>query len=423
MRSFFSSFAVPGGVLVVCAVLALRFHVAPLPPAPVLEFCVFALAAAGLLLAWRFNSTRSFLALTLIILAQWGLRSFVGTPAAHVGFTTIAFLLPLNFLLLAWFVEPGFTLSTVAAGVVPIFVQATAVAVICRPDDIQGPAWLDRAPLPASLTSWSHVPQLPLLAFVAALIMTLLRFALDRKPLEGGLFWSVMACLLAVRARGVGAAAGAFLLTAVLVLVVCLVETSYRMAYHDELTGLPGRRAFNDAVRQLKQRYALAIVDVDHFKKFNDTYGHDTGDQVLKMVASRLAEVTGGGEAFRCGGEEFAIVFPHRSAADAALHLERLRQSIEYSVFTVRGPDRSQRERPERRYNKPSGKTLRTDVTVTVSIGVAEPTQALPSIEHVLHSADQALYRAKDAGRNRVEVWTPRPRRVTARDVETVWLR
>src|SRR5512140_2988307 len=100
MRSFFSSFAIPGGVIVVCAVLALRFHVAPLPPAPVLEFCVFALAAAGLLLAWRFNSTRSFLALTLIILAQWGLRSFAGTPAAHVGFTTIAFLLPLNFLLL-----------------------------------------------------------------------------------------------------------------------------------------------------------------------------------------------------------------------------------------------------------------------------------------------------------------------------------
>ena len=423
MRSIFNSFAVPGGVLVVCAVLALRFHVAPLPPAPVLEFCVFALAAAGLLLAWRFNSTRSFLALTLIILAQWGLRSFAGTPAAHIGFTTIAFLLPLNFLLLAWFVEPGFSPSTIAAGLVPIFIQATAVAVICRPDDIQGPAWLERALLPRSFTSWSHVPQLPLLAFLAALLMTLLRFALDHKPLEGGLFWSVAACLLAMRAHGVGSIAGAYLLTAVLVLVVCLVETSYRMAYHDELTGLPGRRAFNDAVRQLRQRYALAVVDVDHFKKFNDTYGHDTGDQVLKMVAARLAEVTGGGEAFRCGGEEFAIVFPHRSAADAALHLERLRQSIEYSTFRVRGPDRSRRERPERRYARPRGNSAPEEVAVTVSIGVAEPTGALPSIEHVLHAADKALYRAKDAGRNRVEVWTPRPRRVSLRDSEPVRLR
>jgi GGDEF domain-containing protein len=140
------------------------------------------------------------------------------------------------------------------------------------------------------------------------------------------------------------------------------------------------------------------------------------------VLAARLSEVTGGGEAYRCGGEEFSILFPHRSAADAALHLERLRQSIEYSPFTVRGPDRSRRQRPERRYAKPTGKTLRSDVTVTVSIGVAEPTAALPSIEHVLHAADKALYRAKDAGRNRVEVWKPQPRRVPS-DAEPVRLR
>lgn len=423
MRSVFQSFAVPGGVLVVCAVVALRLHLAPLPPAPVLEFCVFALACAGLLLAWRFNSTRAFLALVLLMLAQFGLKEFGGTSAAHIGYTTIAFLLPLNFLLLAWFVEPGFTLSTLAAGVVPVFIQATAVAVICRPDDIQGPAWLEHAPLPQSLTAWTHMPQLPLLAFVAALLMTVMRFLLDRKPLEGGLFWSLAACFLAMHAGGRGPVAGAYLLTSVLVVVVCLVETSYRMAYHDELTGLPGRRSFNEALRQLRERYAVAIVDVDHFKKFNDTFGHDTGDQVLKMVASRLAEVTGGGEAFRCGGEEFAIVFANRSAADAALHLERLRQSIEYSSFTVRGPERSQRERVERRYAKPSGKTERADVSVTVSIGVAEPCASLPTLEHVLHAADKALYRAKDSGRNRVEVWSGRARRAIAADALPVRLR
>lgn len=422
MRSLFSSFAVPGGVLVMCAAVALRLHIAPLPPALVLQFCVVALAAAGLLLAWRFNSTRSFLALTVIILAQWGLRSFSGTPAAHIGFTIVAFLLPLNFLLLAWFVEPGFTASTIAAGLTPILVQAAAVAVICRPDDIQGPSWLDWSPFPQVLTSWTHMPQLPLFAFVAALVMTLLRFGLERKPLESGLFWSVVACVPAMRASTHAAVRSALLLTAVLVIVVSLVETSYRMAYHDELTGLPGRRAFNDALRQLHGNFALAVVDVDHFKKFNDTYGHDTGDQVLKMVAARLSEVSGGGEAYRCGGEEFSVIFPHRSAADAALHLERLRHSIASTAFNVRGPDRSRRERPERRYAKPNGKRLREEVQVTVSIGVAEPTDALSSIERVLHAADKALYRAKDGGRNRVEIWKPAPR-LAARDTETVRLR
>jgi len=88
-----------------------------------------------------------------------------------------------------------------------------------------------------------------------------------------------------------------------------IVETSYLLAYHDELTTLPSRRAFHDALLRLEAPYSIAMVDIDHFKRCNDTYGHDTGDQVLRMVASRLARVSGGGQAYRCGGEEFAILF------------------------------------------------------------------------------------------------------------------
>ena len=60
------------------------------------------------------------------------------------------------------------------------------------------------------------------------------------------------------------------------------------MAYHDELTGLPGRRALNEALLRVGSRYAVAMVDVDHFKHFNDAYGHEVGDQVLRMVAAQL---------------------------------------------------------------------------------------------------------------------------------------
>ena len=119
-----------------------------------------------------------------------------------------------------------------------------------------------------------------------------------------------------------------------------MIETSYVLAYHDELTGIRGRRAFNETLLSLDQQYAIAIVDIDHFKKFNDTYGHDTGDQVLCMVATRISKVSGGGQAFRCGGEEFAIIFREPSAKEAFDHLESLRQIIEGSTFKVRGFER-----------------------------------------------------------------------------------
>ena len=73
------------------------------------------------------------------------------------------------------------------------------------------------------------------------------------------------------------------------VLLIALLETSYKMAYHDELTQLPSRRALNEALLKLPDWYTVAMVDVDHFKKFNDTYGHAAGDQALRLVASRLA--------------------------------------------------------------------------------------------------------------------------------------
>ena len=116
-----------------------------------------------------------------------------------------------------------------------------------------------------------------------------------------------------------------------------MVENSYVLAYHDELTSLPARRAFNEALLGLQKPYTIGVVDIDHFKKFNDTYGHETGDQVLRMVAAKLARVSGGGQAFRVGGEEFAILFSGESLPEALPHLEILRMEIEASAFRVRG--------------------------------------------------------------------------------------
>ncbi len=196
---------------------------------------------------------------------------------------------------------------------------------------------------------------------------------------------------------------------AALILAGSIVENSYSLAYRDELTGLSSRRAFNDAVLSLTPPYAVAAVDIDHFKSINDTYGHDVGDHVLRMIASKLARVGGGGEAFRVGGEEFTILFPGKNGSEIVDYLELLRLEIEGSSFQVRSEvDRRQGPRPpERRaeLKKWSRRLLRgesTPLSVTVSIGIGE-SQSRMSAEETIIQADKALYRAKRGGRNRIE--------------------
>jgi diguanylate cyclase (GGDEF)-like protein len=282
-----------------------------------------------------------------------------------------------------------------------------------------------------SWSAWTPIPQISLLVFAAVLVFLVSRAASRPKPVENGVAWALLALFVGLNNGAIGLAARAYVATAAIVLVVSIIETSYAMAYHDELTGLPSRRAFNDATLRLEAPYTVAAVDIDHFKSVNDTYGHDTGDEVLCMVAANLAHVTGGGQAFRVGGEEFTILFPGKPAQEVVDHLEHLRKLVEVSSFRLRrkadrrsvsrGKDRrisSARKASTRRKTKarPSSGNLQ----VTVSIGIAEPSAAESAIEDVLKLADQALYAAKKGGRNRVEIATAplkRSKRKTAQHI------
>jgi diguanylate cyclase (GGDEF)-like protein len=184
------------------------------------------------------------------------------------------------------------------------------------------------------------------------------------------------------------------------VVLVPPVQESHPLAFRDEQTALPGRRALDEQLRALGPRYTLAMIDVDHFKKFNDTHGHDIGDQVLKLVAARLAETGGGGLAFRYGGEEFSVLFPGRSLKEALPYLERTRAAVERYRMAVRSDERSRHEEAgiRRRGDAAPTKLL----SVTVSVGAAEPEVERQPPAQVLNAADEALYRAKKGGRNRV---------------------
>lgn len=91
------------------------------------------------------------------------------------------------------------------------------------------------------------------------------------------------------------------------IFLASVLEASFIKAYVDELTGIGGRRSLEDAMLNLGRKYAIAMMDIDHFKKSNDTYGHEAGDQVLRLVASKLNSAFGR-NAYRYGGEEFTVV-------------------------------------------------------------------------------------------------------------------
>ena len=404
--NIWKAWLVPGGLLLALSAALVNSSLLA-RVAPSLSFYYFAVFAAGLLLAWRFNSSRVLFSLLVLLLAHRAVDFFsLGQTHTGPGRTAAilaALLIPLNYVALALMRERGLTVAGIAPRFGMLFLQSVVVAVLCRPENSRTVSLL---PGESVLPSWA------LIGFVAAAVVLVARFFQTRKPVETGFLWSLVAVFLWLGSAPIGTAAEAYVATAGLILAASLIETSYVLAYHDELTGIRGRRAFNEALLSLDQQYAIAIVDIDHFKHFNDTYGHDTGDQVLRMVASRLADVGGGGQAFRCGGEEFAILFRNTSARDAFERLDVLRQVIQNSVFRFRGAERrnearpgvSERRKPGRKKKADLLQRPADDLSVTVSIGIAEPSTRYRQPEQVIHAADQALYRAKHNGRNRVEL-------------------
>ncbi len=178
-----------------------------------------------------------------------------------------------------------------------------------------------------------------------------------------------------------------------------IVDAVYRMAYHDELTALPGRRALRETLSSSGRKYAIAMLDIDHFKKFNDSYGHDAGDRVLRKVASHIAAVGGGGKPFRYGGEEFTIFFSGKTAEEALPHCEKVREQIAGSPFVIRS--KKGRKHPGKK-GRGRGAKAAKQVPVTISIGVADSRKYGNDSSVVIKKADEHLYKAKKTGRNKV---------------------
>ena len=377
-----------------------------LPPAAVvmLPGAAYGALAVALLIGLAFHRGRIVFAALAIALGYAAFAQFVagapGTIPARAAFAGLCVLGPVVLAALAWLEERG-TLSVHALPRLGVIAAAAALVWWIVATGRAATVDWAYAPLTETATPFgTPIPQLGLASIALGLVAIAGAAAARRSAAVGGLGWALAAFALGLHLAGARAALPLLVAAAGLLLVIGVLQETYRLAFRDELTRLPSRRALNERLKAVARRYAVAMVDVDHFKSFNDTYGHDVGDQVLRMVAARLARVGGGGQAFRYGGEEFTVLFAGKSTDEALPHLEALRADIEAYRMAIRSPDRPRRKRAGKRRRAPttSGRT----VSVTVSIGVAERDDRNDHAEAVIKAADKALYRAKRGGRNQV---------------------
>src|SRR5215813_8790932 len=359
------------------------------------------LTVGGLISAW-FNRGRVFLAslilLTAYLLYRLSLSGEMEPDVAARAFAMLCVLVPLNLAALTLLPERGLFNAFGLRRLLIIALQLSAVGLLLVRHFYDGPDFLF-APRPQ--LNWIHATTIPprvLAVILLAIVLAVVGAVLRDGPIEKALCGAIVAFALACSSAEQPSEFGLLISIAALVIVIGVLRDSYRMAFRDDLTGLPNRRAFNERMMSLGGRFAIVMLDIDHFKRFNDTHGHAAGDQALKMVAEKLRQVRAGGQPFRYGGEEFALVFPARKARRVLQELESLRIRVAQHCLVLRSPDRPAEANLGRRLR--ASNTTKHGVYITVSIGVAacKDTQRKP--EQVLHAADQALYRAKEKGRN-----------------------
>lgn len=402
LKSFFS-LMIPIILLISAYVFFLRINtLSPLLIAitPYLPYLFF---IAVILLAYSFNKSNIFFLAIIFVIMQLSLEpaiytKFNYTLKLNLIYSIIGILLPLNVLLYTFLKERGiFSLWGIIKFLFIVGQFFLTVWIVFS----ENPAilkFLNIELIFFNFTCLNGISQVSILVFLLAVTVLFIKLLMKNSFLNTTSIGLLFATAFITCLRNYDLSTPIFVAIAGVILIIFILQSSYSMAYLDELTEIPGRRALREEMMKLSGIYVIAMTDIDFFKKFNDKYGHDVGDDVLRLVATKLKHVTGGGKAFRYGGEEFVIIFPGKKLEDILPHLDKLRETIARAEFTLRGKDRPPKK-PEK--IKPS-KVPAKKLSVTVSIGAAEKSRELKKTEDVLKAADKALYRAKNNGRNRV---------------------
>ena len=397
----------PAGLLIAAFVALHRVPLLPAAQRELASYAPYLALAGGLGLSLAFNRGRVFFVLLLLggfyLVSRNWLAQGVSEAVPRVLFLCTSLLIPVDLTIFCFMRERGIFSHAGRLRLGFLGAQAGAVFWIARFGLDYGaiPDLIARPLVQSRFLSGFALPQSAQLCYLVAGLLVSLRALKRRYPIDVAILGTLAALLMACNGIATEFAPPLFITAAALLLTVGVLQDSHKMAFSDDLTGLPSRRALNEQVMGLGRNYVVAMLDVDHFKRFNDTYGHDVGDQVLKMVGAKIAAVKGGGKPYRYGGEEFTVIFPRKDLQEAIAHLEELRQTIGSYQLWIRGTDRP-KEAEVGKAKRADGPGSGKSVSVTISIGVAASGDAMRSPAEVIKAADKALYRAKQRGRNQV---------------------
>jgi len=337
------------------------------------------------------------------IIIQTQLQTPLSEEITFITYCLLAFLFPVSLYSIYFFKNSSFfTKRTFYYLLSIVFLISWSMMILSYYKDIAPNDTINT--LLYTYPSISRLPILLLLYLLAINGISAIVLLNNNKLLSSGLYTSLIFFSTTIALFNVkNISSTSFLLNSLfqIIHIILYVRT---MAYKDKLTGLYTRRVLDVDLLSLKKRYSVAMIDVDHFKKFNDTYGHSSGDDVLRLVGSRLKELGRKAKVYRYGGEEFTVVYKNMSADEAKIHLDELRESLSNYEMIIRNTETRSNNKLGvlKRKNRPIYQTVK----ITVSIGISEhyAKDSKVTANDILNLADEALYQAKEQGRNRVVI-------------------
>jgi len=407
-KAFISTLSITTGIFAFALLMLPWVENAPAGLDLIRHYAPYPVLAATMILSLLFSQTRLFFVLYLTTIFLLLILGDLNPPAFFSGIDEYKFI---QLVFLIYLVVLVFFLYVKERGVLTVkgvfrLLLCTALPVIplflAMEQSFISTSWLSLTIFPQEISQLLPLPDVTVALYIFAMAIVLLILLFRSELVESSFFALLSGAGLALYFFPAMARVEFIFFMALLAVLVFILRNSFHLAYRDELTGLAGRRSLREQMNKLGSLYSIAMIDVDFFKKFNDRYGHDAGDQVLKMVAEKIARA-GSSKAYRYGGEEFTLVFPGKSVKDVFPCLESLRNSIADETFIIRGRGRP-RNMPAGKIKSPGKKSrpFKRGIQVTVSIGVADNQGTGSTGKEVLKISDKALYRAKKKGRNRV---------------------
>jgi diguanylate cyclase (GGDEF)-like protein len=406
MMQILSRFLSPVIFLSLATVTLLQLPVLPPEQKSLLIQLPYILLAIALVMSVLANQSKELAISVLLIVVYWVIRQFLQTPLSEepanqiFGITSI--FLPVLLLFIVLCPEYGWRHPLGAILVTSPLVALGIGATLLYMDSqwlVNTSSTVALSESPYSLLISANSSTLFLLALISTIIFTTVRNSIIDSCLLGCCVF-VFATLAWFNQNHISATLFSF---AGLMLVITQIRGLLNLGYKDELTQIGNRRALQKTAKALRGDFIVVMADIDHFKKVNDTHGHDMGDDVLKAIASKLRQVELGGRLYRYGGEEFCLVFKNSDADAVKEELEELRKLISEYDMQVRDK-KSRPKKAKEGISKRGASRRKGNFQITISMGMAASKKIGGSFNDVMQAADKALYKAKNSGRNQVKV-------------------